>query len=80
MTQNTRSKPAPCKACGAGITIIQEKGKKWTGQRYSAPTNVSVIHYCDPVPGKPSRFTRSTARDMESAVAAWNRWAQKEQT
>jgi Ni/Fe-hydrogenase subunit HybB-like protein len=36
MTQNTRAKPAQCKACGAGITIIQENGKKWTGQRYSA--------------------------------------------
>lgn len=65
----------PCPFCGAGITHIRENGKLWTGQRYSDPTSVSVLHHCEPVDGQPSLVIERVGRDMESAVAAWNRRA-----
>lgn len=75
MTHHTDAQLLPCPFCCAGITSIRENGKMWTGQRYSEPTSVSVMHHCEPVDGQPSRAIERVGRDMESAVAAWNRRA-----
>lgn len=75
MTHHTDAELLPCPFCCAGITSIRENGKMWTGQRYSEPTSVSVMHHCEPVDGQPSRAIERVGRDMESAVAAWNRRA-----
>lgn len=72
MTNDTIVGLVPCPFCGAGSTSIRENGKMWTGQRYSEPTSVSVLHHCDPVAGQPSRSIERVGRDLESAIAAWN--------
>lgn len=72
MTNDTTVELVPCPFCGAGSTSIRENGKRWTGQRYSEPTSVSVLHHCDPVAGQPSRSIERVGRDLESAIAAWN--------
>ena len=65
----------PCPFCGAGLTSIRENGRMWTGQRYSAPTSVSVQHHCEPTEGQPSRMIERVGRDEASAIEAWNRRA-----
>ena len=62
-----------CPFCGAGETRLQENGKMWTGMRYSEPVSVSVLHYCTPVAGQPSRAIERIGRDEASAIEAWNR-------
>ena len=74
----TASKPTkddalkPCPFCGAGTTQIVENGKTWTGMKYSEPSSVSVRHWCEPIPGQPSRMLERVGKDHASAVAAWN--------
>lgn len=63
----------PCPFCGAGTTQFRENGKTWTGMKYSAPTSVSVVHWCDKVDGQPSRMIERVGKDMASAIEAWNR-------
>ena len=71
----------PCPFCGAGTTQIEENGRIWTGRKLSEPTSVSVRHWCEPIPGQPSRMLERIGRDTESAVAAWNmRWEGSPQT
>ena len=65
----------PCPFCGAGETHIKENGKVWLGMRFSEPASVSVLHFCEPVPSQPSRSLERVGRDLESAIAAWNRRA-----
>lgn len=71
---------APCPFCGAGETTLRENGRMWTGMRYSAPVSYSVMHFCDPEPGQPSRAIERVGRDVESALASWNRRAPSERT
>ena len=67
----------PCPFCGAGDTQLHENGRVWSGMRYSAPTSVSVRHWCTPVEGQPSRMIERVGRDEASAIEAWNRRAPK---
>jgi hypothetical protein len=62
----------PCPWCAAGQTQIEENGRMWTGQSKSEPTSVSVVHWCDPMQGQPSRRIERVGRDRASAIAAWN--------
>jgi len=62
----------PCPFCGAGTTEIQEHAI-WQGTKYAEPISVSVVHWCDPVEGQPSRMIQKVGRDRASAIAAWNR-------
>lgn len=62
----------PCPFCGAGTTEIQEHAI-WQGTKYAEPISVSVVHWCDPVEGQPSRMLQKVGRDRESAIEAWNR-------
>ena len=62
----------PCPFCGAGTTQIKVQQGTWTGMRWGEPISVSVFHWCDPVPGQPSRGIERIGRDEASAVAAWN--------
>jgi hypothetical protein len=76
MTTDTDAVPLlPCPFCGAGATSIKENGKIWMGSRYSEPCSVSVIHWCPPIDGQPSRQIERIGRDEESAIAEWNRRA-----
>ena len=65
----------PCPFCGGGETEIRENGRMWTGVRFSAPTSVSVWHHCPRIEGQPHRGIERVGRDLESAIAAWNRRA-----
>ena len=65
----------PCPFCGGGESQIRVNGRIWLGTRYSEPVSVSVIHYCAGVDGQPSRALERIGRDLESAIAAWNRRA-----
>lgn len=65
----------PCPFCGGSDLQFVENGKMWAGMRYSEPTSVSVRHWCPPSPGQPSRMIERVGRDLESAVAAWNKRA-----
>lgn len=62
----------PCPFCGAGETVIREGGRMWTGQRMSDPISVSVVHWCERVPGQPHRSVERVGRDEPSAIEAWN--------
>ena len=62
----------PCPFCGAGVTVIIENGRVWTGQRWGEPSSVSVRHHCTTIPGQPSRMLERVGRDEASARAAWN--------
>lgn len=62
----------PCPFCGAGTTEITPNGRMWTGIKYSEPSSVSVRHWCDSVPGQPSRMLERVGRDEASAIEAWN--------
>lgn len=62
----------PCPFCGAGTTTVHPNGAMWTGQRKSDPVSVSIRHWCDAVPGQPSRMIERIGKDEASAVAAWN--------
>lgn len=67
----------PCPFCAKGTTqILPEKGV-WTGKGYSEPISVSVNHWCEPVPGQPSRMIERVGRDEKSAIEAWNMRAVK---
>jgi len=65
----------PCPFCGAGATEITPNGRQWTGSGWGEPSSVSVRHWCDAVPGQPSRMLERVGRDEASAIAAWNRRA-----
>ena len=65
-------KLACCPFCGDGVTEIAENGKIWTGMKYSEPISVSVLHWCKPIEGQPSRKIERIGKDRESAIAAWN--------
>ena len=71
MTDAPKPELLPCPFCGAGQSEFRENGRTWMGGRYSEPTSVSVMHWCE-VPGQPSRAIQRVGRDRESAVAAWN--------
>ncbi len=62
----------PCPFCGAGETQIREAKGTWNGRGYSEPVSVSVWHWCQPIPGQPSRGIERIGRDRESAIRAWN--------
>lgn len=63
----------PCPFCGGGSFDVRLYGRSWTGQRWSAPTSVSIRHWCPHVDGQPSPvMIERMGRDMESAIAAWN--------
>jgi len=66
----------PCPFCGAGETQIRENGRIWSGMKYSDPISVSVFHWCEPEPGQPSRAIERIGRDLDSAIAAWNKRAE----
>ena len=68
---------SPCPFCGAGTTQIEPNGRVWTGQRWGEPSSVSVRHWCEPVPGQPSRMIERIGREEASAIAAWNMRATK---
>lgn len=72
MTHPTDDSLKPCPFCGAGTTEITPNGRMWTGMKYSEPSSVSVRHWCDSVPGQPSRMLERVGRDEASAIEAWN--------
>lgn len=61
----------PCPFCGGGTTEIRPNGQIWLGTRYSEPLSVSVLHWCEEVPG-PSRVIERVGRDKEQAIERWN--------
>jgi hypothetical protein len=65
----------PRQFCGAGLTKVRENGRVWTGMRHSDPSSVSIVHWCPPELGQPSRMLERVGRDLAAAVAAWNRRA-----
>jgi hypothetical protein len=66
---------APCPFCGAGTFEVTNNGQVWNGRAYSEPVSVSVRHWCEPLPGQPSRMIERVGRDRPSAIAAWNQRA-----
>lgn len=62
----------PCPFCGAGETKIHINKGTWNGMSYGTPVSVEVQHWCEAVPGQPSRVLTRIGRDEASAVAAWN--------
>lgn len=70
----------PCPFCGAGTFQIRPNGRMWLGMKYSEPASVSVLHWCEAMPGhQPSRVIERVGRDEASAIEAWNRRAQPAQ-
>lgn len=65
----------PCPFCGAGETTIHENKGTWRGVHgYGPPVSVEIRHWCEPVEGQPMRGGITfVGRDMEGAVAKWNR-------
>lgn len=72
MNQDRIDELSPCPFCGAGTFQIRANGKVWMGQKFSEPCSVSVLHWCEPVEGQPSRPIERVGRDEDSAIAAWN--------
>ena len=68
----TRADLLPCPFCGAGETEVRENGKTWLGMKYFEPVSVSILHWCTPIEGQPSRPIERIGRDLESAISAWN--------
>lgn len=69
----------PCPFCGGGETRIDEnrlnRAPMMSGKE-SPVISVEIRHWCERLEGQPSRNTITrTGRDMESAIAAWNRRA-----
>jgi len=62
----------PCPFCGGGTTQFVENGRVSSGMKYTDPISVSVQHWCDPVPGQPSRGIERVGRDKASAITLWN--------
>jgi hypothetical protein len=62
----------PCPFCGAGVFDIRLNGRVWTGSKYTEPTAVEIMHWCEEVKGQPSRPISRIGRDLESAVRMWN--------
>jgi len=62
----------PCPFCGGTETQIKENGKMWTGMKYSEPVSVSILHWCSPIEGQPSRVIERIGKNEASAIAAWN--------
>lgn len=62
-----------CPFCKAGEFLIRECGRIWNGTKYGDPSSVEIMHHCTPIPGQPSRPIIRVGRDVESAVAAWNK-------
>ena len=65
----------PCPFCGSGTTQFVENGRVWSGMKYTGPISVSVQHWCDPVPGQPSRGIERVGRDKASATTLWTKRA-----
>ena len=68
-----------CPFCGGGETTTSvnrlNRAPSMSGKE-SAIISVEVHHWCTPVEGQPNRNTITrTGRDMDSAIAAWNRRA-----
>lgn len=61
----------PCPFCGGGTTEMRMNGQTWLGDRWSEPISVSVLHWCDPLPG-PSRMLERIGRDTAQAIERWN--------
>ncbi len=70
-TDDALKRLLPCPFCGAGNTTISENGKVWGGMKYSDPISVSIMHWCEPLPG-PSRHIERIGRDLEQAIERWN--------
>ena len=70
-----RDEIKPCPFCGNAAVQIKENGKVWAGTRYGEPVSVSIQHWCPAEKGQPSRMIERIGRDLESAIAAWNRRA-----
>lgn len=62
----------PCPFCGKGDTQTAENGRMWLGSKMSEPISISIVHWCEPIEGQPSRRIERAGRDYDSAVAAWN--------
>ena len=67
----------PCPFCGARDFDIRERGRQWMGAKgWSEPVAVDVVHWCPAEPGQPSSSPiMRTGRELDGAVAAWNRRA-----
>lgn len=61
----------PCPFCGRGTTEIRDNGKTWQGMSYGEPISVSVLHWCESLPG-PSRPIERIGRDRTQAIERWN--------
>lgn len=61
----------PCPFCGCGVTMIEDNGCVWDGQKYSSPISVSVRHWCEEAPG-PNRMIERIGRNKEQAIERWN--------
>ena len=61
----------PCPFCGGGETQFRLNGKTWMGMKWSEPISVSIVHWCEPLPG-PSRMIERIGRDIEQAIERWN--------
>ena len=67
----------PCPFCGGGTTEIRNNGQVWSGMQYTKPITVSVVHWCEPVPG-PTRMIERIGRDLGQAIERWNMRVPKE--
>lgn len=68
----------PCPFCGGGETIIKEyplNNMPRMDGKQSEIISVEVSHWCDRVPGVVANHVTFRGRDMETAIAAWNRRA-----
>lgn len=63
----------PCPWCTAGEFSVRPIGRIWNGMKYGPASSYEIIHHCEPTPGQPSRPVIRVGRDLESAVAAWNK-------
>jgi len=72
VTTDALNRLIPCPFCGAGTNEIRENGRIWTGMKHSTASSISVLHWCTPVEGQPSRAIERIGKDMESAITAWN--------
>jgi hypothetical protein len=62
----------PCPFCGGNNSQIRANGKMWNGGGFGAPASISIMHWCEPIDGQPSRPIERVGRDLPSAILAWN--------
>lgn len=65
----------PCPFCGKGELHLHTNKGVWSGTGYGTPVSVEVRHWCESLPGQPSRMIARVGKDVESAIAAWNQRA-----